>query len=302
MRFSTTPSWKNLTLPHREPADGAAAPALDELGDLLLAAADVPLERAAHAQPKLAGAGQLLVGGLPAGIDKGVLAGGDPEPVVVRDTGPDSGHAIGVRRSRRTVEDEVHGLLLERPHGRAVLVALDPAAGRIGRRRRDPGRRERPRVDPDPVVVAVREHGRAVRHDGVERRRRRRAAGEVAHRPAAADDPLPVGVGVAVDGDTAQVLVGAAAALEAAQRRRVAARPEMAVRVLESGEHHPAVEVDDPRRRPPQPVHLVCVADGGDTPGLDRHGGGGAPGGVHRVHGRAAQDQIRGHARQMLDD
>ena len=134
VRFSTTPSWKNLTLPHASrPTVPLAAP-LDELGELLLAPSRLPLERPAHAQAELARAGELLVGALPLGVDEGVLAGGDPEPVVVGLAGPDARDPLGVGGGGGAVEHEVHRLLLQRPERRAVRVALDPPAGGVGRR------------------------------------------------------------------------------------------------------------------------------------------------------------------------
>ena len=147
------------------------------------------------------------------------------------------------------------------PSGAPLGITLDPPTGRVGRGRRDAGQFERPRVDPGAVVVAVREHGGPVGHDRVERGRRRRPAGEVVHRPAAADHPLAVGMRRPIRGDPAQVLVGAAAALEIALRRAQAAHAQVAVSVDEAGQHQRALQVDDaragavvgPRRRPRSP-------------------------------------------------
>ena len=71
-------------------------------------------------------------------------------------------------------------------------------------------------VDPGAVTVAVGEEDRPVGDDRVEGLTRRGAAREVLHRPAAADDPLEVGVRRGVRRDDGERLLG--------RRRRRAGR------------------------------------------------------------------------------
>ena len=123
------------------------------------------------------------------------------------------------------------------PSGAPCGVALDAAAGRVGRRRGDAGQLERPRVDPRAVVVAVREHRRPVGHDGVERRRGgrcRRGSRPSTSRRRRTQSRSGCAARYRRSGAG---LVGAVAALEVALGRAVPAHAEVAVGVHEAGQH-----------------------------------------------------------------
>jgi hypothetical protein len=100
---------------------------------------------------------------------------------------------------------------------------------------------------------------------------------------------------VSTAGDAAQVLVGVAAALEAAERRGMAARAEVAVRVLEAREDHGATEVADAGVGPPHAVDLGRAPDGGDPAVGHGERLGRRAGRVNSLDDRVAKDQIGGH-------
>ena len=102
-------------------------------------------------------------------------------------------------------------------------------------------------------------------------------------------------MGGGVRADPAQVLGGVAAALEAAERHRVTAHPQMAVRVAEAGQHQAAVQIGHARGRPAQAVQVTCAPNRSDPAARDRHGAGCAAGGIDGVHDPAAEDQIGLH-------
>ena len=84
MKFSRTPSSISLTLVGRVAADGRAAPSLDELLDLLVAAVVLPPQRPDDARGQLAADGERDVGELLlVAVDDRVLPGGDAERVEV---------------------------------------------------------------------------------------------------------------------------------------------------------------------------------------------------------------------------
>ncbi len=110
-------------------------------------------------------------------------------PLLARRLGHPAG-AEGVRRA-----------FVQHAARRAVVVALVPAVGRVRRRCVDAGTFQRGRVHPRAVDVAVEQERRTAAGDRVEILAARRRAREVLERPAAAGDPLRVGVGRDVAGD-----------------------------------------------------------------------------------------------------
>ena len=97
-----------------------------------------------------------------------VLPGRDPEGVQVSLALEQSlVHLVGRRFGCETA-DEVCGALVQRAARLAARVALDPAVGRIGRLRCDPGQLQRPAVHPRAMAVAVRQEHDAVGHDRIE--------------------------------------------------------------------------------------------------------------------------------------
>ena len=68
----------------------------------------------------------------------------------------------------------------------------------------------------------------------------------------------------------------------------------MHVGVLEAGDQHSALQVDDRRARPDQVARLV-VAHGDDPSLVDRHGARAGSRGIRREHGATREDQIGEH-------
>ena len=159
-----------------------------------------------------------------------------------------TGVHLVVVRGRQHAGQQRHRALVEHPGRRPGLVALDVAVGRVVGARGDAGELQRPATDPHAVVVAVGERDRTTGHDLVELGGGRQAAGERRHRPAAALDPVEVGVGAGVVGDVAEV--GAALERQAAQVAPEPLEPALHrvdVRVGEAREEQPAIEVHDLR-------------------------------------------------------
>ena len=129
------------------------------------------------------------------GPDDRVLPGGDPEAVQlglgVRGDRPRvrARCPVGRRRSTRSM-----AALVERPARRPVRIALDPSARRDPAWPADPASSSARLLTQAAVAVAVRQERRPIRHDRVEVLAARRAVREVAHVPAAADDPVVVRV------------------------------------------------------------------------------------------------------------
>ena len=181
------------------------------------------------------------------------------------------------------------------PTGSPCSIALDPPAERVGRVAADPGQLQRSGVRPRAVVVAVGQDHGPVGDGRVQLLAGGDPAREVAHRPAAAQDPLAVGVGCGVLADAPQVLLRPAALREVAERALVSAHRQVAVRVLEAGQHHAALDVDDPRARPGQLRDLRGAADGDDAAVRDRHRLVHAAGSVDRVDDAVREDQVGRH-------
>ena len=182
-------------------ADRAGRAELDEVLELLVAALAVPEEVPLDAHGQLAALGERAVGGERLRLDPRVLPGGDPERVVLLLRAEDRPLPLLVGGGRQQLHDDGHRVLVQRPLRLAGLEALDPPARWVGRLARDAGGRERDRVHPGAVAVAVVEERRPVGNDGVQVGPARRPALEGVDRPAAADDPVELGVLGGVAGD-----------------------------------------------------------------------------------------------------
>ena len=75
--------------------------------------------------------------------------------------------------------------------------------------------------------------------------------------------------------------------------------------VLEAGQEHPTMQIDDVRLGPAGCLDLCARADRCDAPRPNGDRLGPAPGGVHRVDASAREDEIgcftRGHAATLSD-
>lgn len=253
--------------------------ARDQLGQLLDAPSPAPPQRAHHVD------GEAPLGERPAvherGIarsevvaDDGVLPAGDAEAegVALR---LEEGRVLVVgRRGGGDRGDEGRGALVQGAARAAVGQPLDAAVGRVGGLGRDAGEREGGGVGPGAVVVAVVEEQGSDRLDLVEQGGRRRAAGEGAHRPAAAGDPGAGGVAAAgrVQGrvalDDPAVVGRGSAGTQVAAEPLEPALDGVDVRVDEAGMQHPAREVVHDRAGA-APVGEVG-RDRGDAPVDDR--------------------------------
>ena len=121
-------------------------------------------------------------------------------------------------------------------------VAFVATVGWVRREVRDAGDLERLRVRPRGVDVAVHEEDRPV-GEIVEQILRRCSAGEMLHRPAAAEDPGALGVlggvsrhGVAIRGHPGQIVERDVHPVPTRERR-------VDVRILEPRQHHPPGQV-----------------------------------------------------------
>ena len=200
----------------------------------------------------------------------GVLPGGDPELVklALGVLEPDEQVLFGIGRHQPF--HELCGTLVQRSRRRAVRVAFDPAIGRVGGCRRDAGELEGARVDPDPVPVAVREVDQPVRDDAVEVLGAGRAAREVVQRPAAARDPLHVGIARRVVGDGGEVGVETAEVVEVAAKLLQPGLHRVDVGILEPGRDGPSAELHHARPGTDMAADVLVAADGDDPSVADR--------------------------------
>ena len=250
VKFSHTPSCMILTLVARKRPPGLAPATLDQVGDLGEAELAVPPERADHVGHQVAVRDRVDVR----------RAGVGHAGVRAHDRVLPGGHAE--REEVALALDQPRGVVgrRERPGGAgdqrpsrpragcpraAVREPLDPAVRRVRGLGGDAGQLERPRVDPGPVVVAVGQEHRTVRHDGVEVGRRR------ACRPGTPASPShrrvihgPSWAGGVRRGRREVVLAGASLGQVAAQRSEPAL-DRVAVGVGEAGRHQAAGQVDD---------------------------------------------------------
>ncbi len=167
--------------------------------------------------------------------------------------------------------DEETCPLVERAARRAVRVALDPAPGRVGGPGGDPGQLERARVHPGAMDVAVDDVDRAIRHDHVEVFAAGRAAGELVHVPAGAEDPARLGVCSRVVGDRLEISGPAAPVVQVdlLAVRAVVGRVEVAV--LKAGQHRPPAQLNDAGARSDETPDVAVRPDRHDPPAPDRH-------------------------------
>ena len=177
---------------------------------------------------------------------------------------------IGVRGRRCDRRCEMHRLLLQHAGGVAGGVALDPAGVGVGRRVGDADRLERLGVEPHAVVVAVGEHHRPVRDHGVEFLAGRQSSWEVAHRPAAAENPVTIGVLIRVGLDRLPRGLATGDLVERALGHAVTRRGGVAVGVVKAGKQHSALHVDHARRRSTLLGNVGGMPDGGDAAIGDR--------------------------------
>ncbi len=165
-------------------------------------------------------------------------------------------------------QDQLDRSFLERTDRVAVFIAIDPSVRRIGRRSREAGDLEGLRVHPGAVMVGVPQHDRTIGDHGVERRGRGDASFEGLHGPAGARDPRLVGP-IHVFADCAQIgLFGVRRLEEMAGDEFEAGHRRMNVRVLESRQQRPALEVDDVGGQRCQ----VPASDSGNRPPFDEDG------------------------------
>jgi hypothetical protein len=183
---------------------------------------------------------------------------------------------------------------VQHPGRLAGGVPLDPAGRRVGGLPGDAGQLQRAAAQPGAVDVAVEQEHRPVADDGVEVLLDRQAAREVLHRPAAAGDPLRVGVLLGVPPDPVEVGLTGAVVVQRDPQPVQAGEGRVDVGVLEAGQHHPAGQVVLLGSRTDQLAHVLVGADGDDP--VPPHGdrGGPAAGGVHAVDVRPGDHEVGG--------
>jgi hypothetical protein len=244
-----------------EPAVAQRGPSLDEFGNLLGPTLAVPPQSAddPRGQRTLAGRRQIGLGRIvhPEELpDQRVLPGGDAERVQMPLGMQQGGEPIRRGGRRREPADVLHSPFLKHPDGLARRVPFEPAVCRIGRVPCDTGEFQRAAVDPGAVVVAVGQIHRPVRYDRVQQRLRRRTALEGLHGPAAAGDPLSVGVRVGVRPNDGKRVPGRLRPGQVALGELQARRHRVDVRVLEPGQEQPSGEIDHFGPRADQFVYL----------------------------------------------
>lgn len=201
-----------------------------------------------------------------------VLPGGDAERVQMPLGVQQRRQPVGRRGGRGQPADELHRALLKGAGGYAGGVPLDAPVGRVGRVRADAGQLQRPAVHPGTVVVPVGQVHRPVRDDRVQQLLRRRAPRERLHRPAAAEDPLPLRMRVGVGPHGGHGRLRRRRAGQIAPGQFEPGRHRVDVRVLEAGQQQPPREVDHLRTGPGE-FAQPGVTDGGDPVAGDGHGG-----------------------------
>ena len=244
----------------KAPDGRCGALALEGL-DLLEPRVMLPPERGDDARGQPAGLGRLAVDGERLRSHDRVLPGGDPERVQVALGRAEPLEEVGAGRLRRVAVDELDGTVVQRAGRLTVGVADDPAVRWIGRRAVDPRYGEGARVGPRDVTVVALEEGRPIWNDRVEQAAVRLAAREGGQRPAAAMDPLAVGVGGRMGGDRFEVRGRIGQVVEVAAPGEHAALDRVDMRVLEAGQERLAVELDHPRSRPDQGPHIRRAPD-----------------------------------------
>ncbi len=163
------------------------------------------------------------------------------------------------RRLRREPRHDRHRALVQGAGGAPVGVPLEAAVRRVGGLPGDPRQLERPAVDPGPVVVAVGQEHRPVRHDGVQLGGGRHPARERRHRPAAPEDPREVGVGLGIGPDGREVVRAPGVLGQVAPGALQPALHGVHVGVHEAGREQATGEIDD--RPPPGHLHVADRRD-----------------------------------------
>ena len=204
----------------------------------------------------------------------------------------DAGHLVVQGDRGGHPADQVHRALVQRALGLAGRGPLDPAVRGIRGRGVHPGQRQRPRVHPGAVVVAVGQEHRPVGDHLVEVLLGGHAAGEHVHAPAAAGDPGGAGVAAGVGADRRQVALPGVLAGQVALAALQPAAGRVHVRVLEPGQQHPPAQVDHLGARAHVGPHFRVGAHRRDPAILDRDRLRPGPCGVHGVHRSPGQHQV----------
>ena len=210
----------------------------------------IVLEEADHAHAQLARRGEAAIDGHPVPPGAHLVDGGQAVIEAVRDAETDA--ALGLRRTRRRdhVAHEVGAVVDEHAGRFAAGVAVDGAAGRVGRVAVDAGQAQRGRVDPRRMAIDPAQHDRAIGRHRVELPAGRPGgAWPPGLVPAAAQKPaLALGRGGLGHLGGAGGGVGQAAHVDLGQG--LADAVEVGVAVDQAGNRDPAVEVDDLRPLP----------------------------------------------------
>ena len=175
-------------------------------------------------------------------------------------TSPATSSAADVRR--HAVRDQPHGPVVQRARGLAGFVPLDPPVDRVGGVGVDAREPQSRGVHPGAVVVPVGQEGGPPAGHRVQVRRRRQAAGERRHGPAAAEHPAARGQGRTVVGHRVQAFVPGPQAEQVTAQALQAAADRVHVRVAEGGQRQPPAQVDDPGAAAGQLPYLVIGAQG----------------------------------------
>ncbi len=189
------------------------------------------------------------------------------------------------------------GQFLQHPGGAPRVVAFDPATLGVGSGIGDADQLQRAAVDPHAVVVAVDQGSRAIGHQFVQLLAGGEAAGEIAHRPAAAENPFLIGMTAGVGGDRQAGLLASLDLLQRALRHAVPGLGRVGVGVLKTGQEHPALHVDHAGAGAAVLGQLLRVADGEDAAVGDGDARGHSAGRVDGVDDAVLEDQVSGHGR-----
>ena len=226
----------------------------------------------------------------PAAADAGLGAAGDAFLQVLRG-GP--GDRVGQLGQRVGVDQAAHqqlGALLEQAGGAAVRVGGDPAAGQLG------GGRVEAEVGQDQAVHHAHVPGGVPQPDpapgrGPVQRVPVRVAAELVLVVAGADHPLPRRRRLGTAGDRRVQLVegGRRGRAQVDLGQRHAEPDHVIVRVVESGQHRRAAQVDHPVGAGRDPGARVQRLD---PAARDGHRRGPRPGRVHGQHVGVDQRQV----------
>ncbi len=177
--------------------------------------------------------------------------------------GADRGEAIFTGRLRRGRAHQRHRRFLQRAGRLAGARILDDDAvgGGLGAGESIPASFERPGVGPAGVPVIGNQVRRAIGHERVEQLPRRHGAAERLVVPAAAGDPLALGMRFRPDANRVLDLFERGGVAETDLIERQAAADQVRVRVVEAGHHRADLGVDDGGLRAAQPLNLAVRSD-----------------------------------------